>query len=115
MRQYGEDLRRLRAVPSQELDIAAQQRKFALDMMDGVKRNVNWLRVYEELKILQLGILGVRNRVRVWKAVEEVVKRIEHLRDTQPADRYISRHEGGRGVEPTVEEKEGLIKRCFSC
>lgn len=115
---YGEDLSRLPAIPSQGIDPPAykKQRKFARDLMGGVKREINWLRVHEELKILQRGMLGVRNRVRVWRAVEEVVSRIGTLRDTQPMGRYIPRHEGGMGVEPTEdEEREGVVKNRYSC
>jgi hypothetical protein len=110
---YGEDLSRLPAIPSQGRDPPAykKQRTFARKIMGGVRREINWLRVYKDLKILQRGLLGVRNRVGVWGVVEEVVRRIRLLRDAQPEGRYVPRHEGGMGFKPTDdEEKEGAAK-----
>jgi hypothetical protein len=39
--------------------------------------DTNWLRVYEQLKVVEKGVLGVRNRARIWKNVEAIVERIE--------------------------------------
>jgi hypothetical protein len=43
-------------------------------------KDVNWLEVYKKLCSLKKGMLGVRNRARIWNAVEEVVARIARLR-----------------------------------
>jgi len=116
---YGEDLSGLpvdrvgtrRPVPAYE-----KQRRFARGIMEGVKRRINWLRVYEDLKILDKGMLGVRNRVRIWKVIEEIVKRIGDLRESQPSGRYDPQWMGGLGVEPTDAEKEaGAIRNGHYC
>ncbi|KAE8449356.1 hypothetical protein EG329_008257 [Mollisiaceae sp. DMI_Dod_QoI] len=79
--------------------------------------NVNWLTVYKQLVVLKKGVLGVRNRARVWYLVEEVVKRFADLRQRlvkQSADLSTLNlvEDEDFPVEPTVHEVEvGLIKR----
>lgn len=41
--------------------------------------NTNWLQVYKQLKVMEKGVLGVRNRTRIWKVVEDIVERIEKM------------------------------------
>jgi hypothetical protein len=54
----------------------------------GRREDVSWLRIYEHLRRLQKSILGVRNRVRVWNLVEEIVARIERLQIEDPSGKY---------------------------
>jgi len=54
---------------------------------------------------LKKGMLGVRNRARIWSVVEEVVARIDRLRK-----------EGWSNIEPTGEEREkGLVRNRIYC
>jgi hypothetical protein len=67
-------------------------------------RDVNWLEVYKKLCSLKKGMLGLRNRARIWNAVE-VVARIARLRA-----------KGWAHVEPTDEErKQRFVKNEFYC
>ncbi|CCD47847.1 hypothetical protein BofuT4_P113510.1 [Botrytis cinerea T4] len=65
-----------------------------------------WKRVYDQVKRLQKGNLGVRNRVRVWGLAERIVERIGHLRGMESAgERYdLKGDEDNLQVEPTQDE-----------
>ncbi|CZR57279.1 uncharacterized protein PAC_07168 [Phialocephala subalpina] len=52
---------------------------FAMARMDKKHLDTDWLQVYKRLRVMEKGVLGVRNRVRVWKVVEDVVGRIEEM------------------------------------
>lgn len=68
-------------------------------------RDVNWREVYKKLCSLRKGILGVRNRARIWNVVEEVVARIGRLRE-----------EGWSQVELTDKERQdGVFKNWLYC
>lgn len=83
--------------------------------------NVNWLAVYRQLVVLKKGILGVRNRARIWYLVEEVVQRIADLRQRlaeHPADLSKLPLGGDEDfpVKPTEPEVEvGLVKNGLYC
>ncbi|KAF8850332.1 hypothetical protein BDZ45DRAFT_633073 [Acephala macrosclerotiorum] len=84
-------------------------------------KNVNWLTIYKQLCILKKGVLGVRNRARVWYLAEEIVKRIDNLRQ-RLAEHFaeLSGHDLGGDedfpVQPTdEEEKAGLVKNGLYC
>lgn len=71
---------------------------------------VNWLQIYKQLCILEKGVLGLRNRTRIWSLAEEVVRRVTELRQ-----RLKDRDEDFP-VRPTEEEmKAGLVKNSFYC
>jgi hypothetical protein len=75
-------------------------------------RNVNWMLLYQQLSIFKKGILGVRNRARVWDLSEQIVKRIAELR--------ISLAENGLSPESQVnatesEREAGLVKNDIYC
>ncbi|KUJ21985.1 uncharacterized protein LY89DRAFT_714994 [Mollisia scopiformis] len=57
-------------------DIDADVLAYVQARMEKKTLDTNWLLVYEQLKMLEKGVLGVRNRARIWKVVEEVVDRI---------------------------------------
>jgi len=77
---------------------------------DQAAKRINWLDIYKQLCVAKRGILGVRNRARVWYLVEEIVKRIEELRDR------CCRDGGELEVVPSVEEEEaGLVKNGLYC
>jgi hypothetical protein len=84
-------------------------KNFIKARLRGEKQNVNWLTVYERLMVLKKGLLGVRNRVRIWGLAEEIVGRIGRLRAGEDEGRFDSKFEGGIGVEPTDEERESLL------
>lgn len=68
-------------------------------------KNLNWLGVYKKLCSLKKGMLGVRNRARIWNGVEEVVARIARLRA-----------KGWTRVELTIEEREQrVVKNDYYC
>ena len=54
--------------------------RFVRERLEGRVMDVNWLEVYKQLKVMERGCLGVRNRKRVWGVVEEVVGMIEEVR-----------------------------------
>jgi hypothetical protein len=84
---------------SQLLSVHAVRERELLD------RDMNWLEVYKKLCLLKKAMLGVRNRVRIWTVVEEVVARIARLREN-----------GWSQVEPTNEEREsGLVTNGCYC
>lgn len=79
--------------------------------------NVNWLIVYKQLCVLKKGVLGVRNRARIWHLVEEVVKRIVNLRErlTDP-DGYAVEAGEYFPAEPTNDEVDaGLVRNSIYC
>lgn len=80
---------------------------------------LDWKNVYQTLKMLQNGRIGVKNRVRIWSLVEDIVGRVKKLRDTPEAHkRYELRGEGEDllHLRPTEEEKEkGMVNHDFNC
>lgn len=78
---------------------------------------VNWLLVYKQLCILKKGMLGVRNRVRIWSVVEQVVQRISDLRETlTDLSTHNLRSHGEFSVEPTLDEMDkGLVRNNIYC
>ncbi|CZR50430.1 uncharacterized protein PAC_00302 [Phialocephala subalpina] len=84
-------------------------------------KNVNWLSVYKQLCILRMGVVGVRNRARVWYLAEEIVKRVDELRrslkerSAEPAGHDLGEDED-IPVQPTEEEDQaGLVKNGLYC
>ena len=91
-------------------------------------RDINWLDVYRQLRVLQKGNLGVRNRVRVWAVVEEVVRRIARMRKgSHNQRRYELRRgassddveEGGSEGHQSDEEQANILSKndlyCSRC
>ncbi|PVH89599.1 hypothetical protein DL98DRAFT_564913 [Cadophora sp. DSE1049] len=54
--------------------------RFVRERMEGRAMDVNWLEVYKQLRVMEKGCLGVRNRKRVWGVMGEVVGMIEGVR-----------------------------------
>ncbi|PQE07219.1 F-box-like domain-containing protein [Rutstroemia sp. NJR-2017a BVV2] len=115
IRMYGEDLSKL----GDTFEARYKQR-----VKDTIERKrspetLDWRNVYQTLKMLERGRLGVKNRVRIWGLLEDIVGRIERLRNTPEAHkRYELRGEGEDllHVQPTEEEKEkGMVTHAFYC
>jgi hypothetical protein len=113
---YGEDLSKL---DDQKLCDEYKQK-----VKDTIERKyspqaIDWRHVYQILKVLERGRLGVKNRVRIWGLLEDIVGRIEKLRNTPEAQK---RYElGGEGEDllqnhPAEEEKEkGMVTHGPHC
>lgn len=56
----------------------------------------NWLKIYQHLRVLQTSMLGVRNRVRIYKVVEEIVARIGRMQMEDPEGKYYLQGKGNR-------------------
>jgi hypothetical protein len=81
---------------SQELNNQYWKEDLAEVGREYTPREPNWLTVYERLQVMQKGLLGVRNRVRIWAVVEEGVARIMRLRaNLDGAELQVEPTEGG--------------------
>ncbi|PQE32796.1 F-box-like domain-containing protein [Rutstroemia sp. NJR-2017a WRK4] len=115
IRMYGEDLSKMGD------KFEAQFKQRVKDTIDrkSPPETVDWRNVYQTLKMIEKGRLGVRNRVRIWGLLEDIVGRIEKLRNTPEAHkRYELRGEGGDllNAQPTEEEKEkGMVTHAYYC
>jgi hypothetical protein len=115
IKMYGEDLSKLGDT------LGAQSRQKVKDTIErkSPPETVDWRNVYQTLKMLERGRLGVRNRVRIWGLLEHIVGRIEKLRNTPEAHkRYELRSEGEDllNAQPTEEEKEkGMVTHAYYC
>ncbi|KAM3075412.1 hypothetical protein ACMFMG_007150 [Clarireedia jacksonii] len=114
IKMYGEDLSKM----GDRLD--GRYRQKVKDTVEGkYSPETDWKNVYQTLKMLEKGRLGVQNRVRIWGLVEDIVGRIEELRETPEAHkRYELRGEGEDllDVQPTEEEKEkGMVTHEYNC
>ncbi|KAM0170132.1 hypothetical protein ACHAPC_008177 [Botrytis cinerea] len=77
-----------------------------------------WKRVYDQVKRLQKGNLGVRNRVRVWGLAERIVERIGRLRGMESAGKRhdLKGDEDNLQVEPTQDEVDsGAVNHGYEC
>ncbi|TGO81258.1 hypothetical protein BPOR_1243g00030 [Botrytis porri] len=112
LERYGEDLAGL----SKRDDFEYVQ--FIKDCVAMKPPNFIWKRVYDRVKLLQKGNLGVRNRVRVWGLAERIVERIGHLSGIESAGkRYDPRYEEDNlQVKPTKEEVlSGAVNYGYEC
>ncbi|TGO23546.1 hypothetical protein BPAE_0129g00300 [Botrytis paeoniae] len=112
LERYGEDLAGL----SERDDFEYVQ--FIKDCIAMKPPNFVWKRVYDRIKLLQKGNLGVRNRVRVWGLAERIAERIGHLRGMESAGkRYDLRYdEDNLLVKPTKEEVDsGAVNHGHEC
>ncbi|KAG4432804.1 hypothetical protein IFR05_011715 [Cadophora sp. M221] len=101
--EYGEDLDILEDI------IPPAWFAFVKERMEGRPMDVNWYQVYKQLKVMEKGSLGLRNRARVWSVAEEVVGRIEGMRGVLETAR------GGLVVYPKELEGKDGDGRDHSC
>ncbi|KAL2075541.1 hypothetical protein VTL71DRAFT_484 [Oculimacula yallundae] len=100
--QYGDDLDLLQGI------IPPAWFAFVKERMDKIPMDINWLQVYKQLKVLERGSLGLRNRVRIWGVAEEVVAMIEGMRNGLDTS-------GGFVVYPKEMTKDGDEKDHSCC
>jgi len=53
---------------------------FVNERMQRKPMDTNWHQVYKQLKTMERGTLGLRNRVRIWKIAEDVISKIKEMR-----------------------------------
>ncbi|TGO51844.1 hypothetical protein BCON_0153g00100 [Botryotinia convoluta] len=109
---YGEDLAGLEGRDDFEYV------QFVKDCVAMKPPSFVWKRVYDRVKLLQKGNLGVRNRVRVWGLAERIAERIGHLRGMESTGkRYDLRYdEDNLQVKPTKEEVDsGAVNHGHEC
>ncbi|KAH9215998.1 hypothetical protein DL95DRAFT_363708 [Leptodontidium sp. 2 PMI_412] len=102
--EYGEDLDLLEGV------IPPAWFAFVKERMEGKPMDINWYRVYKQLKVMEKGSLGLRNRARIWSVAEEVVGRIEGMRGSLERSRG-----GGFVIYPKEMEGKDGNGRDYSC
>ncbi|KAL5328942.1 hypothetical protein ACEPPN_002451 [Leptodophora sp. 'Broadleaf-Isolate-01'] len=102
--EYGEDLDLLEGV------IPPAWFAFVKERMEGKPMDINWYQVYRQLKVMEKGSLGLRNRARIWSVAEEVVGRIEGMRGSLERSRG-----GGFVVYPKEMEGKDGNGRDYSC
>jgi hypothetical protein len=73
------------------------------------RRNINWLKLYSHLRILEQTMLGVRNRARIYKVVSQIVFRIGRLRERDASGKYYLEGSGGKleFVDPSDDPATG--------
>ncbi|KAH7342686.1 hypothetical protein BKA65DRAFT_401885 [Rhexocercosporidium sp. MPI-PUGE-AT-0058] len=72
--EYGDDLDMLESI------IPPAWFAFVKERIEKKPMDINWYQVYKQLKVMEKGSLGLRNRKRIWKVAEEVVGRVEGMR-----------------------------------
>jgi hypothetical protein len=87
----------------------------------GSRSDPNWFQIYMYLRILQLGMLGLRNRVRIYKNIKRLVTRIGRLRSQDPSRKYYLEGSGGQleFIDPLLapgDSRHGIRGRhCHRC
>jgi len=111
MEEFGglEDLEMLEGV------VPREWLRFVRERLEGRVLDVNWLEVYKQLRVMERGCLGVRNRKRVWEVVEKVVGMIEGVRRgmEEVSDGLVVCPEGMREKEKGGNERD--FSSCPGC
>ncbi|CZT40667.1 uncharacterized protein RSE6_00306 [Rhynchosporium secalis] len=123
MEQYGDDLDLLEGIfpPAWFLFVKARMEKKPMD--------INWDQVYQQLKVMEKGFLGLRNRARIWNVAEEVVAKIEGIGKGSEAafgglvvypkdmagkdgdEKHYSCCPGGSNIQTEIGEDEDIFEK----
>jgi hypothetical protein len=76
-KRYSAQLRDVHTPTSEAVDFLLPFPKEVPDQLQLPRRNTNWHGVYTQIKKNWSSLRGLRNRQRIWKDVEEIIKRIE--------------------------------------
>ncbi|KAK0125474.1 hypothetical protein ONS96_009312 [Cadophora gregata f. sp. sojae] len=86
--------------------------RFVKERMEGKAMDANWLEVFKQLRVMEKGCLGLRNRKRIWGLAGEVVGMIERMREG------LEKEAGGFEIvkeEMRVKGKGSVGRDFWSC
>ncbi|KAF7898650.1 hypothetical protein EAF00_005096 [Botryotinia globosa] len=112
LERYGEDLS---GMGERDDSVHVQ---FIKDCVAMNPPNFDWKRVYDRVKLLQKGNLGVRNRARVWGLAERIAERIGHLRGMESLENRYDPRDDEHSLQfiPTEEEiASGAVNHGYGC
>ncbi len=82
---------------------------FVKERMEKKPMDINWFEVYKQVKVMEKGSLGLRNRARIWRVTEEIVRKIETMRES------LEKVTCGFSVYPAEMARKERSKKSQAC